>query len=181
MMAEAVLPSGEPTVAKAWDRLFRHLNQQRGKGDVPYRKGEQIVIKPNWVGMIWRRRGCRPGNLHLHQLAQDYMNTGPQMIIALLRQLASIACPAWPRRASPSAIRWPTWSMNTTPSSTGPFRVKYEDFAGQFGRLKVQSSTVPLYWSCRPAGAQSITCPPPLPRPSTWSISPTSRPMAAPA
>ena len=44
--------TGESTDAAAWDKLFRHLNRTRGKGDVPYRPGEKVAVKPNWVGMI---------------------------------------------------------------------------------------------------------------------------------
>ena len=65
MMSRAVCElTGEPTVAKAWDKLFRHLNQARGKGDVGYKPGEKIVIKPNWVGMIWREGAVDPADLH---------------------------------------------------------------------------------------------------------------------
>lgn len=48
--------TGERTAAEAWSRLFRHANQNRGKGDVGYRPGERITIKPNWVGLIYRWR-----------------------------------------------------------------------------------------------------------------------------
>ncbi len=55
MMSRAVRElAGESTVAKAWDRLFRHLNRSRGKGDAGYKAGERVAVKPNWVGMIWR-------------------------------------------------------------------------------------------------------------------------------
>jgi len=30
--------------------------------------------------------------------------------------------------------------------------VRYEDYAGKFGRLKVKSSEQPLHWSSRPRG-----------------------------
>jgi len=87
MMSRAVCEvTGQPTVGKAWGRLFRHLNGQRGKGDSAYRPGEKIAIKPNWVGMIWRE-GAADAKTYTLIKRQDYMNTGPQMIIALLRQL----------------------------------------------------------------------------------------------
>ncbi len=54
MVSQAVLElTGQTSAVQAWDKLFRHLNQARGKGDVAYKPGEKIVIKPNWVGMCW--------------------------------------------------------------------------------------------------------------------------------
>ena len=89
MMARAVCElTGESSVAKAWDRLFRHLNQKRGKGDAGYKPGEKIMIKPNWVSMIFHE-----GHVDLEKgtfiRRHDYMNTSPQMIIALLKHLSS--------------------------------------------------------------------------------------------
>jgi hypothetical protein len=52
--------TGETGTAKAWDKLFRHLNHARRKGNAAYRAGERILIKPNWVGMIWREGAVDP-------------------------------------------------------------------------------------------------------------------------
>ncbi|MCY2995899.1 MAG: twin-arginine translocation signal domain-containing protein [Planctomycetota bacterium] len=125
MLSRAILElTGETSATKAWDKLFRHLNQARGKGDVAYKSGEKIVIKPNWVGMIWTEGTV---NLETYTLIkrQDYMNTSPQMILALIRSLvegagvedADIAvCDslaylvheyyAWPHRIRWQSIRW---------------------------------------------------------------------------
>lgn len=46
--------TGESAPPRAWGRLFRYLNAARGRGDAGYKPGEKILIKPNWVGMIWR-------------------------------------------------------------------------------------------------------------------------------
>jgi hypothetical protein len=72
MMAQAVGGlTGEPSVAKAWDKLFRHLNRGRGKGDVGYRSGEAVVIKPNWVGMIWREATVNPETVRTRRLHSE--------------------------------------------------------------------------------------------------------------
>jgi hypothetical protein len=150
MLARTVCElTGEATVAGAWSRLFRHLNRSRGKGDVGYSVGERITIKPNWVGMIFRE-----GHVNLDTYAfvsrQDYMNTAPQMILALFNQLASVGVPP----------------QNVTVCDTlaclvheyydllhGAFSaVRYEDYAGKFERLKVKPSQQPLHWSSRPQG-----------------------------
>ena len=87
MMREAVCRlTGESTVDQAWCKLFRHLNQARGKGAVGYQPGEKVAIKPNWVGMIWRE-GIVDPETYRFKKREDYMNTSPQMILALLGQL----------------------------------------------------------------------------------------------
>ncbi len=150
MMARAICElTGEAKVSGAWPKLFRHLNQARGKGDVGYSAGERIAIKPNWVGMIYRE-----GNVNLETCTfirrQDYMNTAPQMILALISQLASVG-------VSPQDIT----VCDTLACLTheyydllhGAFSaVRFEDYAGKFERIKVKSSRQPLYWSCRPEG-----------------------------
>lgn len=37
----------------SWENLFKYFNQQHGKGDVGYRAGERIAIKPNMNGHGW--------------------------------------------------------------------------------------------------------------------------------
>ncbi len=151
MMARAVCElTGEGAVARAWARLFRHLNQARGKGDVSYHAGEKIVIKPNWVGMIYREGHVdsqtytfhRAAGLHEHRAADDPGLAGttdrasawPQSDITVCDTLACLVHEYYDllHRDFPS--------------------VRYEDYAGKFGRIKVSSSTAPLYWSCRPQG-----------------------------
>ena len=150
MLAQTVCElTGEATVAGAWSKLFRHLNRSRGKGDLGYSAGEQIAIKPNWVGMIF---GEGHVNLDTYSFISrpDYMNTAPQMILALVSQLASVGVPP----------------QNITVCDTlaclvheyydllhGAFSaVRYEDHAGKFERFKVKPSNQPLHWSSRPQG-----------------------------
>jgi hypothetical protein len=150
MMARAVCElTGETTVSAAWAKLFRHLNQSRGKGEVGYKAGEKIAVKPNWVGMIYRE-----GHVNLDTDAfisrHDYMNTAPQMIIAVLRQLTSVG-------VAPSDIT----VCDTLAVLVNEYysllhaafpEVRFEDYSGNFGRIKVKSSTTQLHWSSRPEG-----------------------------
>ena len=171
MMARVVCElTGQATVAEAWSKLFRHMNRGRGRGEVGYRPGEQIAIKPNWVGMIFSE-----GHVNLDTYAfisrQDYMNTSPQMILALVSQLASVGVPP----------------QNITVCDTlaclvheyygllhGAFSaVRFEDHAGKFDRVKVNSSTQPLHWSSRPQGKAQDYLPPASLTPNTSSTSPT--------
>jgi uncharacterized protein (DUF362 family) len=149
MMTQAVCKlAGEPTVARAWDKLFRHSNQVRGKGDVGYRPGEKVFIKPNWVGLIWREGNVNPQNCTLTK-RQDYMNTSPHLIVALLRQLVE---QAGVKQADISvgdtlAILVKEYYDVLHQAFPG---VRYVDYEGKSGRVKTSFSSVPLYWSCRP-------------------------------
>ncbi len=151
MMARAVCElTGESTIDRAWDRLFRHLNQARGKGDVSYRAGEEIVIKPNWVGMIWREGHVNP-NTYTFIDRHDYMNTSPQMVIAILKQLVRVAGASAQDITVCDTLAYLVNEYHDILHGAFP-DVRYEDFGGKYGRVKVQASAVPLYWSCRPQG-----------------------------
>ncbi len=67
--------TSEVTVAAAWQALFRDFNRNRGKGDVGYRPGEKITIKPNFNEQ--------------RSLADEdnYIDLSPQIVVALLKQL----------------------------------------------------------------------------------------------
>lgn len=149
MMSQAVCElTGQSTPTHAWHQLFRHLNRKRGKGDAGYQAGEQVLIKPNWVGMIWREGAVDAATYTLVN-RQDYMNTAPQMIVALVRQLTTAG-------VRPSDITvcdtlaYLVHEYYSVLHEECP-EVRYVDFAGRFGRIKVQASAVPIYWSCRPA------------------------------
>jgi hypothetical protein len=152
MLARAVCElTGEATVAEAWAKLFRHLNQARGKGDTGYQPGEKIVIKPNWVGMIYREGFVDP-DTYTFIKRPDYMNTAPQMIVAVLRQLTR---DAGVPQADITVSDTLAYLVNEYYGILhGAFPdVRYEDYAGKFGRIQVKTSTVPLYWSSRPEDA----------------------------
>ena len=148
MMARAIGGlTGESAAAPAWDKLFRHLNQARGKGDVGYQPGERIVIKPNWVGMIYREPNVDP-KTYMFTRRHDYMNTAPQMLVALLGQLTS----AGVRPADITVCDTLAYLANEyhDPLRRALPGVRCEDYGGKYGCEQVRSSTVSLYWSCRP-------------------------------
>ena len=80
--------AGEKALDVAWDKLFRYINEKRRKGNVGYKVGEKIAIKVNFVGFIWTHGGVNPENYNLESW-RDYMNTSPQVILAVLRQLVN--------------------------------------------------------------------------------------------
>ncbi len=149
MMARAVCDlTHQPTVAKAWDQLFRHLNQSRGKGDVGYKAGEKVAIKPNWVGMIYREGHVNEATYGFKD-RHDYMNTSPQLILSLIRQLVK---EAGVRPADITVCDTLAFFVNEFHAIlTAEFPdLRCEDYGGRSGRIKVATSTTPLYWSCRP-------------------------------
>jgi hypothetical protein len=151
MMSQAILGlTGQVSLAKAWDTLFRHLNQTRGKGDVPYRPGEKVVVKPNWVGMIWREGIVDPAT-YTFMKRQDYMNTSPQMVIAVLRQLVGVAGVREADISLCDSLAYLVHEYYGILHGVFP-NVRYVDYAGKFGRIQVKPSPVSLYWSCRPEG-----------------------------
>ena len=151
MMARAVCDlTGEKTVAAAWDKLFRYLNKSRGKGDAPYRGGEKVVIKPNWVGLIYRE-GHVNNDTYMFKDRQDYMNTSPQMIVALLRQLTGAAGVRQADITVSDNLAIIVNEFYEIFHKEFP-EVRFEDYGGKFGRGKVKPSTIPLYWSNRPEG-----------------------------
>jgi hypothetical protein len=142
--------AGENAIGPAWDKLFRHTNQSRGKGNVGYKPGEKIVIKPNWVGMIWREGHVDPKTYTLTS-RHDYMNTAPQMIIALLRQLVGAAGIKQSDITVSDTLAYLVHEYYDILHKEFP-EVRYADYAGKFGRTQVKPSSLPLYWSCRPQG-----------------------------
>lgn len=143
--------TGESTASTAWDQLFRHFNRQRSKSTKGYRPGEKILIKPNWVGMIYTEGVVNPDTYTLLAKRQDYMNTGPQMIIALIRQLVGVAGVKETDITVCDTLAYLVHEYYDILHAEFP-KVQYVDHAGKFGRQQVKASTVPLYWSCRPQG-----------------------------
>lgn len=153
MMSAAVHSlSGQSTDAKSWDALIRNFNRTHGNGSQGYQRGEKVMVKVNLVGCIIGGGGVDPNT---HELVRqlDYMNTSPQMIVALLRQLVKGA-----------GVREEDISVGD-PLSLFPNQyyeychrefpgVHYLDHDGgdaAHPRTPVTFSSVPFYWSARPA------------------------------
>ena len=149
MMSKAIQDlTATKSDAAAWGKLFRYYNKTNNKGSVGYKPGEKVVIKVNFVGFIWTHGGVNPENYNL-ETKKDYMNTSPQMIIALLRQLVNTV---GVRQSDISLCDTLAYIANEYHSIfTGEFpNIRFVDHAGKFGRIKSKHSSVPLYWSCHP-------------------------------
>lgn len=148
MMSRAVQAlSGESNDAAAWDALFRHFNKTHAKPDAGYKPGEKIVVKVNYVGCIriWDSREAL--SIEDYNLKNaDYMNTSPQVIIALLKQLVNVAGVTQTDITVGDTICYFPNEFYNMCHEQFP-NVRYMEYAGQFGRTAAKPSSVPLYWS----------------------------------
>jgi hypothetical protein len=141
--------TGEVDEASAWDALFRHFNLTHGNGDVGYSPGQKIAIKVNLVS-FGPGNAASPITYDIESLF-DYMNTSPQVMLALLRQLVHRAGvdPADIAIGDPVCI----FANQFHDPLYGEFPdVVYFDSYGYFGRTLVTPSTVDFHWSSHPPG-----------------------------
>jgi gluconolactonase len=151
MMSRAVRElTGAANDAGAWEALFKYHNKMRDKGNVGYKPGEKIVIKVNFVGFIFTHGGVNPENYNL-ETKKDYMNTSPQMLLALLRQLVNTVGVKQADIAICDSLAYFANEYFDILKKEFP-GVQCLDRTGKFGRVKMERSSVPLYWSCNPAG-----------------------------
>ncbi len=136
----------------AWNKLFRYHNQSRGKGDVPYQPGQKIVIKVNFVGLIKTAGGVDPTTYKLKGW-EDYMNTSPQMIGAVLKQLIDNAGVKQSDIAVGDSLAYFAKEYYDLLHDEFPL-VQYLDCQGGQGRVKMEHSSAPLHWSSNPEGCQ---------------------------
>ena len=148
MMSRAIQAlSNEKSSTAAWGKLFRHFNKTHGKGNVGYKSPEKILIKVNFVGCIriWDRREVT--NVEDYNLrSTNYMNTSPQMIIALLRQLVDeVGVEEADITVGDTLCYFPNEYYDMCHSRFP--NVRYLEYLGKFGRTAAKVSSVPLYWS----------------------------------
>jgi hypothetical protein len=145
--------SGETTDAAAWDAIFRYNNRIRGKGDTGYQQGEKITIKANLVTCIARMGYVDTGTYEKDAAYMNNIDTSPQVLLALLRQLVNTAGTAQGdiHVGDPTALI-PNHYWNIL---HGEFpNVKYWDNYGGSGRTRAEFSTVPFYWSTSDANGK---------------------------
>ena len=76
--------------SSAWQQLFTYYNQQHGKGETGYTAGEIIFIKVN--GVHGSNKNMNKSDCSIKFTDQyGYIDTSPQVILAVLRQLINNA------------------------------------------------------------------------------------------
>lgn len=148
MMGRAVQGlAGESKPSVAWEKLFKHFNKVNGKGSIGYKAGEKIVIKINFVGCIRiynNRPVTKPEDYNLRSL--DYMNTSPQVINALLRQLVDeVGVEQADITVGDPLCYFPNEYYKICHDKFPD--VRYLEYLGEFGRTAAKFSSVPFYWS----------------------------------
>jgi hypothetical protein len=148
MMSRAIQAlTGKQADAEAWETLFKHFNKTHDRGQVGYQPGEKIVVKVNFVGCIrvWNRRPVTSvEDYNLRSL--DYMNTSPQVIIALLRQLVNVAGARQVDITVGDTLCYFPNEYYQMCHHEFP-DVRYLELLGRFGRTAAKHSSVPFYWS----------------------------------
>jgi len=158
MMSKAIRTlTGASDDATAWDMLFRSHNQAQGRGDVPYQTGERIMIKVNFVGFIRTLGAVDPETYELKEW-RDYMNTSPQMIAALLKQLTQAAGVKQVHIGIGDGLAY--FAKEYYDILHERFsHVQYVDCQGKAGRGKWELSSTALHWSCQPKNCQQDRVP----------------------
>lgn len=142
--------TGEPSVSEAWNALFIHFNQKKGKGAVGYQPGQKIFIKTNAVS-------TPVDGSHNYLGLSNYTmaKTSPQPVLAILRQLVNVAGVAQENISVGDPIQsvpndyWEVWHTEFP-------NVKYISSVGGNGRTKsLPGSTPVLFYSDRGAVLRS--------------------------
>ncbi len=153
MMSKAVQNlTGASSDKQAWDMLFRYHNKAQGKGDVGYKQGEKVAIKVNFVGFLW---GMGTVDARTYELKgrRDYMNTSPQMMLALLKQLVETVGVRQSDITLSDTIAYFAKEYYEILHNAYP-DVRYADYGGKNGCVQAKPSDVPFYWSCKPEGVK---------------------------
>jgi len=142
MMSQAIKNlAGETTDSKAWNAIFRNFNVKHSRGNIAYTVGERIAIKVNLSTCNQRLRSIDTDTYDKTNYL-DRVDTSPQMIVALLRQLVyGVGVEQSDIAVGDPVAYFPNNYWNICHSEFPD--VKYLDPEGKFGRTKVEYS-IPL-------------------------------------
>ena len=138
--------AGKSSDAAAWDAIFRHFNDRRGRGDMGYQAGEKVAIKINLTTCNAAGGDVDPITYNKRASVMNRIDTSPQMILSLLRQLVYTVGADQDdiTIGDPTGI-FPNYCWNMVYPEFP--NVHYLDNYGGSGRTRAEFSNVPLYWS----------------------------------
>ncbi len=81
--------AGETTVQKSWEKIFKHFNNQKGRGEVGYSPDQTIFIKVNQGTGSWLidQNTMNPNTQSWAKANYGIAETSPQTILAVVNQL----------------------------------------------------------------------------------------------
>ena len=139
---------------EAWDRIFKYFNQNHGKGQRGYAPGEKIAIKINLTTCNARSGSATVDISGSYEKQNGYwdgqwLNTidnSPQMLQILLRQLVyTVGIPQTNIFVGDPTGNFPAYMWDLLHPEFP--QVHYFDNYGGAGRMRVELSPVPFYWS----------------------------------
>ena len=155
MMSRAVQSvGGASSDAAAWNAIFRHFNQTRGKGQRGYQPGEKVAVKINLTACN-ARSGTQTVAINSTYEKQNqywdghWLNTidnSPQMLLSLLRHLVyTVGVHQTNVFLGDPTGNFPQYLWNALHPEFP--QVHYFDNYGGAGRMRTEFSTVPFDWS----------------------------------
>ncbi len=140
--------TGEKTDEAAWSAIFRYYNRTHGKGDVGYKKGQTIAIKPNLMSCITYDHSDDTYNsvdndAHLmYAIIDQLVNKAkvPANKISLYTSTSLLSSDQYDQVVADYLYN----KIRSNPSFAG---VKYYDTLGLNGRIKAGVSTHVIKWS----------------------------------
>ena len=144
MMRESIRElAGKDKLHDAWNSLFLHFNEKKGKGPVDYTEGEKIFIKLNLVGGHRARMDANLNRIKHSRYANS--QTSPQVVLSVLRQLIDVygISQHMIYVGDPSKNinndYWQLWTKEFP-------NVNYMAQQGEHGRIKAESEPVASLW-----------------------------------
>jgi hypothetical protein len=150
MMSKSIRSlTGRSTDYAAWNAIFRHFNQEKGRGDVSYTPGEKIAIKVNFTLMYNADPDTmeKPSDPWWQDL--NWIDNSPQLAIALIAQLVNVVGVAQSDISigDPTRIMPNYWYNIVHAEFPNVVYLTRDGYAGS-GRTKVAwDYNAPFYWS----------------------------------
>ena len=172
MMSKSIMwLTGEKTEEAAWTAIFKYYNRTHGRGDVGYRKGETIAIKPNLMSCIaYDHSGTTQravdNDAHLMYALIDQLVKKakvPASKISLYTSTSLLSADQYPQVVSDYIYS----KIRSNPAFAG---VKFYDTVGQGGRIRAGVSSHVISWSAPGASSYETDHIANVPANSTYHI-----------
>jgi hypothetical protein len=154
MMSQAIQNTvGASTDKEAWEAIFKHFNDTRGHGLIPYQAGEKIAIKINLTTCNARGEQVDTRTYNKNSAIMNRIDNSPQMILTLLRQLVyTVGVEQADITVGDPTGLFPNFMWNMLHPEFPD--VHYLDNHGGSGRRRARLSQTPFNWSAPSADSK---------------------------